>query len=357
MADTPLVEQLDELDGELRSLQDGVALNTHRQALAELDEGINGLAGAMGDLRRRGYRFKSYLESKALAMEGKWKIARVSLYREIESAEQELRPVYEELVRKVSDLRGAVARNSPSLRGEISTLDSRMEHLRARVDTVEASIQAIYSGIRQTFFQTCKQIEEAEWLLDQIEQASFALLVGENAIQAVKAKWWRDGKKKGPEGILYLTDQRLLFEQKEERATKKVLFIATEKETLQELLLEVPVSGIDAIKPSSKGLFGNEDHLDFSFGASASYATAHFHIDGQKSEDWVGLANRIQSGDIHRERFYAEDEMPGAQEAALEAMLASAPERCSSCGAGFDAPIIKGQRQIRCEYCGTTMRW
>ena len=39
----------------------------------------------------------------------------------------------------------------------------------------------------------------------------------------VKAVWTKDGKedKSDPEGTLYLTDQRLLFEQKEEVATKK----------------------------------------------------------------------------------------------------------------------------------------
>ena len=45
---------------------------------------------------------------------------------------------------------------------------------------------------------------------------------------AVRATWQKGGED-NPQGILYLTDQRLLFEQKQEIGAKKVLFITTEK--------------------------------------------------------------------------------------------------------------------------------
>ena len=58
------------------------------------------------------------------------------------------------------------------------------------------------------------------------------------------ANWKKPGDKDGVGGVLFLTDQRLLFEQKEEVVTKKVLFIATEKQKVQALAWEIPVANI-----------------------------------------------------------------------------------------------------------------
>ena len=58
----------------------------------------------------------------------------------------------------------------------------------------------------------------------------------EAPLMATEAEWERDGEE-GPDGTLYLTDQRLLFEQNEEIATEKLFgLITTKKETRRELL-------------------------------------------------------------------------------------------------------------------------
>jgi hypothetical protein len=144
---------------------------------------------------------------------------------------------------------------------------------------------------------------------------------------------------------------------RKKKVTKKVLFIAAEKETLQEMLFQVPVGAVEGVKSSSKGLFGHEDHLDFTFGPAADYPIAHFHIDGQESEFWVGLIKKVQNGEISNERYYATGENAKVEAQALQEIFANAPQKCTACGAPFDAPIAKGQRQIKCEYCGTLMTW
>jgi predicted nucleic acid-binding Zn-ribbon protein len=350
-----LEEQLDALDGELQSLQEQVALSLHRQHMADLDKSIGELPQQVEEIRTRGYRYKRYLEGKVEAIKRKWGPAKAAMRREIEAAEKELQPLYDELAKKISALQRTSS--SARLKGEIASLESKLKHLKARVGTADDAVRATYSAVEQTQRQAQSQVRDVLWLLDQLDQASFDLLAEENAIQGVRAKWWRDGKNKGPEGNLYLTDQRLVFEQKEKVATKKVLFVATEKETLQEMLFEAPIGAVEEAKASSKGLLGQQDHVDFTFGAGVEYANAHFHLQGEDSEFWTALVNRVQNGDISRERFYAEGEQPGDAGQALEETLANAPERCSSCGAPFDTPLTKGQRQAQCEYCGTIMRW
>src|SRR5262249_49684246 len=104
--------------------------------------------------------------------------------------------------------------------------------------------------------------------------------------------------KEPPEGNLFLTDRRLLFEQKQEIVKKKVLFIATEKELVHQLLLETPLSAVTSITASKKGLLGHEDHLDLAYGGKS----AHFHINGQDSKTWQALVEKAKSGALQGER-------------------------------------------------------
>ncbi|HEC21458.1 MAG TPA: hypothetical protein ENI95_00915 [Chloroflexi bacterium] len=346
-ASEEVTELHEALTSELETLADELSFSRHLEAMSDLDGGISQLKLDVEQIRMRGYRFKNFLERKVETLEQKWRAARPALRRELSRAEAELTPLYDQLARRVSQASG---------RAQLSALERQVQQLKARVEAATEAIDATYSNVSQTFYQTRSQIQEVLFLLEQVEQASFDLLAGEHPVQAVRAKWWRDGKNKGPEGILYLTDQRLIFEQKEEVATKKVLFVATEKELRQEMLLEVPVGAVEAARAIDKGLMGHQDHLEFTFGEDAPYASAYFHIKGQDNHAWVGLVNRVRTGEINRERYYAEGESPEDFEQALEEAFASAPERCTSCGAPL-GPLTAGQRQIECEYCGTVMRW
>ncbi len=348
-----LDSQLGGFDSDLETI--GEAINSHKKTLAELDQGINELVQNIAEIRERGYRYKGFLEGKIDIVSGKWQTARPVVLREIDTAEAQILPLHSNVMDQVAAVRRS-GKTSQALR-QVTSVKAEIGNLQTRVNAAESSIEAAYGPVRQAFYQTRSQVQEVLWILDQVDQASFDFRAEENVVQAVKAKWWRDGKNKGPDGVLYLTDQRLVFEQKEKKATKKVLFVATEKETLQEMLFEAPVMSVDSVKASSKGLMGHQDHLDFEFGSGSDFANAHFHIDGQESEWWTGLVNRVKSDEIRRERYVTEAETLPVFDEENVGSLAEAPERCTACSAPFDAPIAKGQRQIQCEYCGTTMRW
>ena len=58
---------------------------------------------------------------------------------------------------------------------------------------------------------------------------------------AVKARWDQEGDN-DPEGILYLTDKRLIFERKEKVATKKVLFVTVSSQMVHEVMIDQPLA-------------------------------------------------------------------------------------------------------------------
>ena len=89
---------------------------------------------------------------------------------------------------------------------------------------------SLSAPIFSAIFSSIEKFEEN--LEFTFETSSGKLLAHEYVIIGVKAVWTKDGKenKDDPEGVLFLTDQRILFEQKEEVATKKFLFITKERE-------------------------------------------------------------------------------------------------------------------------------
>ena len=169
---------------------------------------------------------------------------------------------------------------------------------------------------------------------------------------AVKAVWTRDNSKEDkddPEGILFLTDQRLLFEQKEEIATKKVLFVTTERELVQKLIFEVPVISIESVKATKQGMFKNEDWIETVLATGSFSREAKLHLDGQDSNEWQKLITRVKSKEIDADRAIALDEK------AVE-KAKSAPSQCPTCGGLITKPVLRGQDTITCEFCGNVIR-
>lgn len=347
-----LLARVNTVDTKLRGLYDGVSFTSERRALEDLGAGIGALVEQTARIRERGYVYKSYIERKVETLVAKWGEAEPSARYALDQAEYELTPGYNALAEQLNSL----VSTGRATAGQVQGLESGLSDLETRVSTSKSNAYLLYKDVSQTYYQTKAQIDQIVWLLDQLDHSSFELLAGENAIQAVEGKWWRDGDDEGPQGILYLTDQRLLFEQKEKVAKKKVLFITTESELVQQLVMANPIGAVESVKASSRGLGGHEDHLDLAF-SSGDWVNAHFHLKGQDSEEWAALVKRVLNGDIQRERYSTGGEVPAGGAQDVEQTLAQAPTKCNACGAPIDEQIVRGQRQVQCEYCGTVMRW
>jgi hypothetical protein len=340
-------EQLDDLADTIEELQSNVAFSDHKGSIAELDTDIPELRDRVQRLRERGYLYKSYLENKVETLAQKWEAAKPKVQRELRQAEAAAEPVVEEVSRKLT-LTQRTRRER-----DIQALETQVNQAENKLEELDSAIDAHYAEVRSAYHQTANQVRQVEWTLDELDEATFELLAGERPLEAVKAQWYRDGKKKGPEGVLYLTDQRIIFEQKEKVATKKVLFIATEKEMVQEMLMAEAITTIEKVVPASTGLIKTHT-LEFDFGAGANTGHTTFQVKGDDPKMWAALIKRITNGQIQSERVFLEGEEASAD--AFEDALANAPEECSSCGAPVPA-ITQGQRQVQCEYCGNVMKW
>ena len=344
MSKTPAEETRQKLDGlrsDLSELQEDLLLADVQNDLADTETALSLLPTEVEELRTRGYVFRSFLERKMEVLARQWEEVHDRVAREVTRRTRGLE-------READAAEGVLRQAMGGRSSQIQRAESAVDALESKVGAARSAVQAMYRPLEGNVAQTRTQVEQIRWLLDQIDEGSFRLHPAEDPFVACKAQYM-ETKKEGPKGVLYLTDERLLFEQKEEVATKKVLFITTEKETVQQLILDVPVGQIEEITASDKGFLGRKEMLELAFAPEADLSDATLRLHGADNEEWSGLIGRVKSGEIAKERTQPKDEV------AVEAMRA-APTKCPTCGASISVEIVRGMREMTCAYCGTVIR-
>lgn len=339
----PVIAQFAALRAAFSDLESRASLKVLSSKLEEITLDVEGLPEQIATVRSRGYVFAAYLEQKADVLKRRWNTARIDLSRLIDSESDQLRATVDRIRIRITQA-DRMASSPDSLSKSVPGLAADIGQLETAVDDVEERAREIYTTLDSDIGQTIDQLEKIRWVLDMRDEASFKFLEGEALFLAATAEW--QSGKDDPDGILYLTDQRLIFEQKETTGKKLGLFGG--KKT-QELEWEIPLHKIEGVTAENKGLFGGKDLLHFTFGGGAPIGNTTVEVKGGVAcKFWAAQITRMTSGDVQDERaIQPEPEV-------LEA-IRNAPTACPSCS-GTLPRITAAERQITCEYCGTTIR-
>lgn len=337
-------ERLATLEREYRSLQDKLQLADAKGTIEDLQAQVNGAMNSVRTIRQKGYQYEPELEERTIELQEQWASLRPGLLEEIETQEARLAKSM-----KALDVQIRGARSSgPTQARSLERLERGLEDIEAEIHAADSTVRGMHDSYSSQLAQHRSHLSQLEWMMDEAAESSFDWLPTEAVLATVPANWIRNQGDE-PRGLLFITGQRLLFEQKEEVATKKVLFVTTEKKTVQEPLLEFAVSSIQSVRSEKKGLMGHEDHLFLECDSDAPLSLLHFHLDGQDSDLWARMVKRAKSHEFDDQRIE-----PISEEE--EQRLRSAPTECSNCGAAIRGPLLRGQRQITCAYCGTVTR-
>jgi hypothetical protein len=344
----PYKARISALKSKIDSIPVQVRLSDVRDAVENVETTSNRVADLANKVRELGYAWEKDLEPRCLDYRRRW---------------QDLKPqVLTALDRESAALSGRVtqityqgnyalshATNPATADQELADGEKAVNGLLNEAAAAARTIRGMFDQFANDLNQEQTRLEKIQAMLERAAQSKIAWLPGEALVVDVKAKWDRDGNDDA-QGYLYLTDARLIFERDEQIATKKVLFIATEKQRVQQVLLETKVGEIENVLASKRGIFGNEDHLDFTFGGSTAVRSAHFHIDGQDANEWQGRVQRVKTGGMESTRVAALSD-------AEKQRLKNAPTKCPTCGSPLTAPVLRGQTEIKCPACGTVTRF
>lgn len=341
--------KVNSIQSDLDSLQKKVRLTDQRDAYEDLESKTSSLGQRINDLRTGGYVFEKSLEAKAADLLKRWQSIRGQVQLQINQQSAVLQAALPPVETSVNQL-AANINNLLYLKGRYAQVEAQVKTLESRATAVGNSISGMYDSVENELSVLTRHLDEITEMLKYLASACFQLLPTEAGVMTVKAVWIKEGTedKSDPDGRLYLTDQRLIFEQKEEVATKKVLFITTERKTIQKLLFEVPVELVEEVIPSKQGMFKNEDNLDIKLGKGAFTNAVKLHI-WQDGKLWAGLIRKVKEGEFQKDR---------AIEISPEVLekMKKAPTQCPKCGGALNKPLLRGQDSITCEFCGAKIR-
>lgn len=340
--------QAEQLRSRFARLQAAAELGDIHQSLGRIDARLAELPRELDALRSRGYVHAGLLDEEITSLRQQWAKARPR-------AETALRQQARSLDRQLNGAARAVNRLSPRDAAAISAASAAVNGLQSQVNSARNSVRGLYGGVEDQINFVEQTLERFDWVLEQFDRSpNVRLLTTEAPLLAATATWHRDGDD-GPSGLLFLTDQRLLFEQNEEVATEKLFgLFTTESDRVQRLLLLIPVHQVEQVNHGEEGGFlgiGKQEILELILSARAPVSRARFHIQEQDAADWAVWLKRVQTGEIDRDRAaeYVEEVEAATTRAAMF------PSKCPSCFAPLPTPP-RGAQTIVCDYCGTVVK-
>lgn len=344
-------EEVSSLFETIGKLQEAAMLPAVGQDLDDLNVLVTQLPADLKQIRQRGYVHQAQLDEQVENLVNKWN----TLYEQVADS---LYTRQTELVDGANQLLDVVDRlyEPGASQSTVESCWAGVRALQSRIEAAHKSLVGMYDGLSEELDKIEKGIDRIEWTLNELETAKFQLYEGEAPVRAASALWVRQGDDQGEQGILYLTDQRVIFEQKEEKTTEKFLFISIKKETIHEFRFDAQVKAIEDVKKkeTSGGLLGlgKEESLELLFDHTTNLAGALLKLLKDDVDTWIGLINRVKSGEIDGERT------SGAKEEAkeLDAARKEIPTNCPNCSAPIDATVFRGVPQITCRYCGSVIQ-
>lgn len=333
--------QIDALEREFERLERGAELDAVQSAISRIEERLTEFPADLKALRRRGYQHGRSMDERLALLTSQWRKTAPTLNNSLRLNKNRLRSA-------ASGTSTMVKRAASGHQNHLSSAESAIDGLEKKIDAAEDELRNLYSNIDSELYAVDSELRRVEWMMDALEEsAEIRLHRGEGPLLAVKTEWHRDGDE-GPEGVLFLTDQRLLFEQREEVVTKKHFgFLKAESEMVNKLWLDINITDIDSVEDSEEGGFlgiGKDDILDITCKGQAPVSRARFHLKGQDSADWRAQIRRALSGDQAAERYQRASSTPKL----------SFPTQCPHCTAPLPEPH-RGASQVKCEFCGSSI--
>jgi DNA-directed RNA polymerase subunit RPC12/RpoP len=296
-----------------------------------IDDEISGFPARITSLRQMNYLLQTNLEEDQVKAANSWAMLSPSVKSEVSSRALTLRNELNNIENEINN-----SRMSPFF--NTGGLDMRINTQRTLVYDLTSKIQSQLVPVEGVLTTLANGISSAESTVKLISSASFKWKEGETPVIAVPAKDMNEDV----DGILTLTNQRIIFEIKKEIVLKKTLFIVTEKKIERITSLEKPIGSISNFTKGTVGLLAGAG-LYISF--KQDNTQLKLDTTGQQADDIIKYYGLITSGQIDVDLNKVK---PKDNKLAEKQVIS-----CPKCGAPYTDEIYRGQQTVQCKYCGT----
>ncbi len=341
--DISVADSYKKIERRWKKLSAEARLTSPRSTVRSLENEVIQLSDEIAAVRKRGYVFAATMEKEAKQLRSRWILEERAAKKIIRDADAHLKKLVRDAERQLG-----VAEKRLNLHDDV---ERKLDLIETEADGVSERVNDSLRDVRDGVNKVKQTLREATKLLDALTDASFDLYPDEHAVAMRPAE--NIGRNEG-EGILFLTDKRILFERREKRATKKRFFITVESEMVTEVVWEAPIGAIVSMTAKDKGGFigiGDKDLLMLTFADDVRDAPEKVTVRFRKYSDneaWAEtLLPYVKSGKIAEERI-------DVTESSTEFDTSNLPTICPTCKAPLPK-IYRGMHQVECEFCGTAV--
>ncbi len=294
-----LAVKINQLKQTLEGLTERLELPDLTEAVESLIDDVKKLPEKLREIRDRGFLFEVELENKVDELVRQQNELEDQLKAVIEKHIPILRETVDQAKQQFANLENHTAlaqqKHIPNIENLLTESGEKLDAAAGPITELRDKLSTAISQINSRFYQI-------NWMMEQKEEASFDFQPNEAVFLAAKAEWVATGKgKQDPDGILFLTDQRMIFEQKEKVGKKLGMFGGKEE---QEVEWEFPISAIEGVETENKGLLGGKDMLHLTLGAESRYPKITLEVKGgADNKFWAEQIQRVVSGAINSDRI------------------------------------------------------
>jgi hypothetical protein len=144
-----------------------------------------------------------------------------------------------------------------------------LRDVRTQAEQLVREGSAMLGELPQEVARLAREVAGVHRSLDVGAQSAVGLEPGERLALAAEAEWKKgSSNRENPDGLLIVTDRRIVMERKE----KEGGFLGFGGRAVQELCWELPLSVVASVRAEQRGLLGHVDliHLSLAPGASVS---------------------------------------------------------------------------------------
>jgi hypothetical protein len=298
----------------------------------QFDLNVKEISNRIKELRQDNYFSQTNLESDYDILSKNWYSVNSSI---INSNDDQVNTI----LRRQNDFENRLKiSQTPS---EIEQIEGQLPAFIRSIAMIENSLNSQLKEHQDRYNSINYDLRIAEETLAHLENTSIDWKNKEHPILSIKAKDLTHDK----QGVLTLTNFRILFEEVKEVVLKKSFFIATEKKTVKEIILDQPIGSIDGIEQGRVGFFKGAG-LFLRFKSQLNLEELKLDTSGKDDEKVIRFYNFIINGE-------AQKELSGIVDESTES---SVPVNCPNCSAPYSEEILLGQTSLKCLYCGTVIK-
>jgi hypothetical protein len=289
MTDSPANPQLDALKAKLTKLAAEIDLSGLTSSAESLERSLTYHQQAIKRLGDANYSRTDALSAILNAVDSPWQALKTDFDRHLAANRSALEAVHAR-ANALIEAAGQTNRQDVTAQAEVEVAD-----LESRLKAAENGLSAQLKPLSDAASEIGNQLAVLEWGAKKWKDFPDAQS-GESLLIASEAEWLLTGDdKQDPDGTLYMTDKRLIFERDEK--TGKLLGMFGGKKQ-KETGLAVALSQIASVEAEDarKGM-GTEDRIHLTITGDTDYPQTSFELKGRSSnEAWVEMLGKVRAG-------------------------------------------------------------